>query len=193
MGMSSPQGGGQNQPMSEINVTPFVDVMLVLLVIFMIASGVESVEVEEELQRLRQESNIEEVQEKTDIHPSQKVPVDLPKVNSEKVNLSEEQKLVLSLKTEMDFFIGDTKILSCPESRAKGRGEPDAAAEAAFKKCLVELEQKLLENQKLREDQEMYLRADRGIDYGRVLGVMARVRKAGVTKFGLVAEADLEE
>ena len=30
--------GGRAQPMSEINVTPFVDVMLVLLIIFMVAA-----------------------------------------------------------------------------------------------------------------------------------------------------------
>jgi biopolymer transport protein TolR len=35
MGMS---GGNENDTMSEINVTPFVDVMLVLLVIFMITA-----------------------------------------------------------------------------------------------------------------------------------------------------------
>ena len=31
-------GGGGSRPMSEINVTPFVDVMLVLLIIFMVAA-----------------------------------------------------------------------------------------------------------------------------------------------------------
>ncbi len=30
--------GLQNRPLSEINVTPFVDVMLVLLIIFMVAA-----------------------------------------------------------------------------------------------------------------------------------------------------------
>ncbi|WP_439155029.1 biopolymer transporter ExbD, partial [Yoonia sp.] len=29
---------GRTQPMAEINVTPFVDVMLVLLIIFMVAA-----------------------------------------------------------------------------------------------------------------------------------------------------------
>ena len=31
--------GGNNRFVSEINVTPFVDVMLVLLIIFMVARG----------------------------------------------------------------------------------------------------------------------------------------------------------
>ncbi len=43
MGASMPSGGGrgsrhQRRIMSEINVTPFVDVMLVLLIIFMVAA-----------------------------------------------------------------------------------------------------------------------------------------------------------
>ena len=46
MGMSVKSGGGRggrrrgtrHAPMSEINVTPFVDVMLVLLIIFMVAA-----------------------------------------------------------------------------------------------------------------------------------------------------------
>ncbi|WP_108658527.1 protein TolR [Acuticoccus kandeliae] len=48
MGMSAPRSGGMGggrgrrgrryQPMSEINVTPFVDVMLVLLIIFMVSA-----------------------------------------------------------------------------------------------------------------------------------------------------------
>ena len=36
--MAGPRPGPRNQPLSEINVTPFVDVMLVLLIIFMVAA-----------------------------------------------------------------------------------------------------------------------------------------------------------
>ncbi|MEE8294802.1 MAG: biopolymer transporter ExbD, partial [Sphingomonadales bacterium] len=38
MSTSSPRGRGRKPPMSEINVTPFVDVMLVLLIIFMVTA-----------------------------------------------------------------------------------------------------------------------------------------------------------
>jgi len=41
--------GGRAQPMSEINVTPFVDVMLVLLIIFMVAAPLMVVGVPVEL------------------------------------------------------------------------------------------------------------------------------------------------
>ncbi len=55
-----PQGGGgggrrrrrsRAQPMSEINITPFVDVMLVLLIIFMVAAPLMTVGVPVELPR----------------------------------------------------------------------------------------------------------------------------------------------
>ncbi|MDQ2094743.1 protein TolR [Rhodalgimonas zhirmunskyi] len=42
-------GGRRSQPMAEINVTPFVDVMLVLLIIFMVAAPLMTVGVEVEL------------------------------------------------------------------------------------------------------------------------------------------------
>ncbi|WP_390913312.1 protein TolR [Pseudosulfitobacter sp. SM2401] len=41
--------GGRARPMSEINVTPFVDVMLVLLIIFMVAAPLTTVGVPVEL------------------------------------------------------------------------------------------------------------------------------------------------
>jgi biopolymer transport protein TolR len=40
---------GRNQPMAEINITPFVDVMLVLLIIFMVAAPLMTVGVAVEL------------------------------------------------------------------------------------------------------------------------------------------------
>lgn len=43
------RGHGKTRPMSEINVTPFVDVMLVLLIIFMVAAPLMTVGVPVEL------------------------------------------------------------------------------------------------------------------------------------------------
>ena len=59
MGMSS-GGGGRRTPMGEINVTPLVDVMLVLLIIFMVAAPMLTTGVEVDLpqttaQRMEQE------------------------------------------------------------------------------------------------------------------------------------------
>ncbi len=43
------RGRGRSRPMAEINVTPFVDVMMVLLIIFMVAAPLMTVGVEVEL------------------------------------------------------------------------------------------------------------------------------------------------
>ena len=47
--LSSGGGGNQEASMAEINVTPFVDVMLVLLIIFMVAAPLASVTVKVQL------------------------------------------------------------------------------------------------------------------------------------------------
>ncbi|MBF0175934.1 MAG: protein TolR [Magnetococcales bacterium] len=49
MGMGSSMGSGRHGPMSDINVTPMVDIMLVLLIIFMVAAPLLSQGVEVEL------------------------------------------------------------------------------------------------------------------------------------------------
>ena len=61
--MAKAEGGGgrrrrraRNRPMAEINVTPFVDVMLVLLIIFMVAAPLLTVGVPVELPETAAES-----------------------------------------------------------------------------------------------------------------------------------------
>ncbi len=51
MGMSAPEGDGGQGMMSEINVTPFVDVMLVLLIIFMVTAPLMTTGMKVELPR----------------------------------------------------------------------------------------------------------------------------------------------
>ena len=84
----SPQFGGRAsrrrvsyQPMSEINVTPFVDVMLVLLIVFMVTAPLLTVG----------------------------VPVDLPKTQAQSIADSVEP-LVVSVNAEGEIFIQDTTV-----------------------------------------------------------------------------------
>jgi biopolymer transport protein ExbD len=51
MAMSGPGGGDGGAPIAEINVTPLVDVMLVLLIVFMVAAPMMVVGVPVELPR----------------------------------------------------------------------------------------------------------------------------------------------
>jgi biopolymer transport protein ExbD len=54
MAFSIGNGGGQDRPIAGINVTPFVDVVLVLLIIFMITAGVFDFGVEIEVPQTRE-------------------------------------------------------------------------------------------------------------------------------------------
>lgn len=82
MGMSGGGGGGRGRaPMGEINVTPLVDVMLVLLIIFMVAAPMLTTGVE----------------------------VDLPKTTAERME-QEPEKLVLSIDREQNVWLGETMV-----------------------------------------------------------------------------------
>ncbi|MCV6825294.1 MULTISPECIES: protein TolR [Halocynthiibacter] len=73
---------GKNKPMSEINVTPFVDVMLVLLIIFMVAAPLMTVG----------------------------VPVELPKTAAKALPSEQEEPLTLSLTADGRLVLMSTDI-----------------------------------------------------------------------------------
>ena len=102
MPLGGNNGGDSNSTLAEINVTPLVDVMLVLLIIFMVTASAETVRVEHEMEEIRQK-NMEEEEIPNDQHPSQKIGIDLPKVNAEQVNLQEDRKLVLTMNLQSDI------------------------------------------------------------------------------------------
>ncbi|CAN1724689.1 Ton complex subunit ExbD [Hyphomicrobium sp. 1Nfss2.1] len=72
---------GRNAPMSEINVTPMVDVMLVLLIIFMVAAPLLQVG----------------------------VPIELPQAKGKQLEANKEP-LVISVKSDGNVFIGETAV-----------------------------------------------------------------------------------
>ncbi len=75
------RGNRRHQPVNEINVTPFVDVMLVLLIIFMVAAPLLTVGVE----------------------------VDLPETSAGPVNV-ETQPITLTINKDGKLFIQETEI-----------------------------------------------------------------------------------
>ncbi|MCE7027355.1 protein TolR [Jiella avicenniae] len=89
MGMSTGSGGARRSrrgrsrraPMSEINVTPMVDVMLVLLIIFMVAAPMLTVG----------------------------VPIELPKTQAKALN-SEQQPITISVNAQGQVYINETEI-----------------------------------------------------------------------------------
>ncbi|MFO0751522.1 MAG: biopolymer transporter ExbD [Myxococcota bacterium] len=205
MALGAPKKDGKRGVLSEINVTPMVDVMLVLLIIFMISSSVQTLEMQYERQTVMDradekldeaEAMLQDVEKKK--KENTKVEIDLPKVDSDVVKLSEVKKLKLEVDDGLRFMIDGTVLVDClklsPDmARFMGKERVDNDKDkdgeiAAFDPCLKSLGEKLVDNKKLQEDKELYVLAARSLNYGQVLRVMAAVRQAGVTKFGLVAE-----
>jgi biopolymer transport protein TolR len=75
------RGHGRGGPISEINVTPMVDVMLVLLIIFMVAAPMMT----------------------------SGVPIDLPQTQAGALN-AQTQPITISVKGSGDVFIQETQI-----------------------------------------------------------------------------------
>lgn len=159
MAMNVGNGGTE---MSEINVTPFVDVMLVLLVIFMVAAP---------------------MLEKDD--SKRKVEMNLPvtRKNTNKVDPEESDKFILEVTENLRVRVGEEVIVDCSD---KKEGEDPQR----FEPCFDRIQEKLGNNPKLAEQQTLYLLADAEIPYGFVVGTMARIKRAGIAKLGMVTNPE---
>ncbi|WP_092642370.1 protein TolR [Jannaschia faecimaris] len=76
------RGGGGAKPMSEINVTPFVDVMLVLLIIFMVAAPLLTAG----------------------------VPIELPETAAAPLPQEDEEPLAVTVAADGRVLIGSTEV-----------------------------------------------------------------------------------
>jgi biopolymer transport protein TolR len=131
--MNSPRG--EKKFMSDINVTPLVDVMLVLLIIFMVTAPMMMEGVE----------------------------VNLPQTQAKQMK-TEEDPLILTIDRQGSIHIEKHTI------------------------PLEEIEMKVKKIFQYRRDKEILLRADKDVPYGFVIKVMAAVKRAGITKLGMVTE-----
>jgi biopolymer transport protein TolR len=133
---ASLSGGEREGPgaLAEINVTPLVDVMLVLLIIFMVTAPM--------LQR--------------------SVDVRLPRVESG--TDARDQHTVVSIDRRSRLYLNDRPV------------------------HIDLLRERLGEALGARRDRFVFLRADREVDYGRVMAVMNEIKRSGVDQVGLVTE-----
>lgn len=133
MGMSNGGSSKTRATLSEINVTPLVDVMLVLLIMFMVTTPLMQ----------------------------QGIEVDLPKTSSSGVELNDEP-FVLVIDAGQKMTAGK-QSLSMADLRPK--------LKAIFQN---------------RKNKQVYIQADRKVDYGFVAEAMAEIRAAGVFNIGLI-------
>ncbi|PAY06110.1 MULTISPECIES: TonB system transport protein ExbD [Bradyrhizobium] len=118
----------------EINVTPFIDVMLVLLIIFMVAAPLSTVD----------------------------LPIDLP-TSSATPQKKPDKPTYLSIKPDLTLAIGENAV-----KRADLINSLDAVPD-------------------MSRDKYVFLRADRMVPYGELMGVMELLRAGGYTHVKLVA------
>jgi biopolymer transport protein TolR len=130
-----PQGRGRYRPMAEINVTPLVDVMLVLLIVFMVTAPLMT----------------------------SGVNVDLPKTDAKPLN-SDSEPLTVSIQSTGKIFLQDSEI------------------------DLPGLVTKLNAIANGDMSRRIFVRGDKGIEYGEVMQVMATIAQGGFTKVALLAE-----
>ncbi|URD59944.1 protein TolR [Sphingomonas sp. KRR8] len=129
--------GSRRAPMADINVTPLVDVMLVLLIIFMVTAPLLVAG----------------------------VPVDLPESRAAALD-QQAQPVQVSLDGQGAIFIDDQAVTAAelPQRLAAIATQPAPP-----------------------EGRRVYLRADRSLNYGKVMAVMGELNRAGLNRVALVS------
>ena len=122
---------------ADINVTPFIDVTLVLLIIFMVAAPLSTVD----------------------------VAVDLPTANAQ-VQPRPDKPVFLTVRKDLSLALGEDTV---PRDALQGRLDAETGRD---------------------RDHRIFLRADQGISYGDLMGVMNGLRSAGYLKIALVGLED---
>ena len=132
------RGRSNHAPMSEINVTPLVDVMLVLLIIFMVTAPLLKAG----------------------------VPVDLPESRARALG-DEKEQVTLSMARDGRIYLDDTAVAP---GELPGRLAALPRIPAGYPPLVT-------------------LRADRSLDYGRIMEVMGELNRAGFNSISLVTLA----
>jgi biopolymer transport protein TolR len=128
--------------MAEINVVPYIDVSLVLLIIFMITAPLLQTGVD----------------------------VDLPQAEAKTVEAKEDQPpVVVSIKADGSLYVdvGDHE-------------DQPVTLEELYVKVAAALQRK--------PDNQVFVRGDKAVDYGRVVTVMAALKQSGVPSVGLMTQ-----
>ena len=133
--MGGPDDYGEGGAVAGINVTPLVDVMLVLLVIFMVTAPIIQ----------------------------QGVDVQLPRAAGYQLS-GDDIGLVVSVTADGTTYLNDTPM--------------DPTRLTATVTAIL----------KEKPHHVVYVRGDKGADYGRIVEVIASLKGAGVDKLGLITE-----
>jgi biopolymer transport protein TolR len=135
----APRGSARRRkrrPIGDINVTPLVDVMLVLLIVFMITAPLLTTG----------------------------VAVDLPQAQSSPLP-GQDEPLSVSIDLQGRVFIQESEI------------------------ALDQLPARLIAVTQRNKEARIFVRGDKGVDYGVVMGVVSAINRAGFAKVALVTDS----
>ncbi|MAH04906.1 MAG: protein TolR [Pseudomonadota bacterium] len=132
----SPGSGRRGyRPMAEINVTPFVDVMLVLLIVFMVSAPLLTAG----------------------------VAVDLPRSEASALKNEDESPIEITMQQDGKLYVGEQEI------------KRDALVPFLRSVTMRNL------------DRRIYIRADQGLEYGKVMEVLGGINREGFNKVALIS------
>lgn len=143
----------RRKPVAEMNVVPYIDVMLVLLVIFMVTAPMLN----------------------------QGVKVDLPKVSTDVLPQDNKaQVLTISIKADKTYYwnMGSEVDIDTEQERAVTLAQMTQAVTAI-----------IAENRRQSRSVQVFVRADKSVDYGTVMAAMGGLQRAEVGNVGLITEA----
>jgi biopolymer transport protein TolR len=128
--------------MGEINVVPYIDVMLVLLVIFMVTAPLLT----------------------------QGIEVELPQANAEPIETPQDHDpLVLSVDADGNLYIN-----------AGDKEDQPQSGDEIVRRIGIVLGEK--------PETPMFVKADRAVPYGNVVGAMVLLQQAGAENIGFVTD-----
>jgi len=134
------RGRRKLRPMGEINVTPFVDVMLVLLIVFMVTAPLLTVG----------------------------GPVDLPETKASQIS-DDQAPLLISIQSDGKIALQNRVIEAdelIPRLEAVARAKPET---------------------------RIFVRGDKNVSYGEVMGVMGLVQESGFSRVALITKLPEEK
>ncbi|PZN71531.1 MAG: protein TolR [Candidatus Methylumidiphilus alinenensis] len=135
--------GKRRKPMAEINVVPYIDVSLVLLVIFMITAPLLQTGVD----------------------------VDLPQAESKAIGQDSVPPVIVTIKADGNLFLDRGNHIDLPVN-----------AETLQEMALTAVKEK--------PGRMVLIRGDKSAEYGKVITVMASLKRAGIPSVGLMTQPE---
>lgn len=131
--------------LSDINVVPYIDVMLVLLVIFMITAPLLT----------------------------QGVEVKLPEAQTKAIAADDDIPLIVTVDRQGFYYLNMSETPTVPMT-------PDQLSVRVAAELQLSLQR--------QHPKHVYVKGDAGVDYGKVMMVMALLQQAGADNIGLMTQ-----